>query len=103
MLMLVAMISILMQGHSGSLNAKFQLGIISTTKQATSIKLSTTAGHFFVTLTLNSFIWLDYLVVSVNAVVVVVVVLLLLPVVGYRGCRNYVPSWWGPGSLFLSL
>ena len=42
----------LVQGHSGSAKANIQCWIISTTKKATSITLSTTAGHlFYVTLT----------------------------------------------------
>ena len=46
MLMLVSMGLTLMQGHSGSATAKHQRCIISTTKQAISIKLTTTVGHF---------------------------------------------------------
>ena len=54
----------LMQGHSGSAKAKTWHRIISTTKQALSIKLATTVGLFYVTLTLKMFIWLEQLVLS---------------------------------------
>ena len=54
--MLVSMILTLMQGHSGSAKAKYERRIISTTKQAISIRLPTTVGHIFVTLTLKTFI-----------------------------------------------
>ena len=46
-LMLVAMTLTLMQGHNGSAKDKNQRWIISTTKQARSITLATTLGHFF--------------------------------------------------------
>ena len=46
MLMLMSMNLTLMQGDNGSANAKHQRWIISTTKQATSIKLTTTVGQF---------------------------------------------------------
>ena len=65
LLRLVSMTLTLMPGRSGSAKAKIQCGIISTTKQTTSIKLATTVGHFFflyVTLTLKTFIWLGRLV-----------------------------------------
>ena len=54
----------LMQGHSEKAKAKIQCLIISTTKQATSIILATTVGHFVchVTLALQTFIWIDQLV-----------------------------------------
>ena len=35
-----------MRGHSGSAKGRIQCLIILTTKQATSIKLATTVGHF---------------------------------------------------------
>ena len=60
--MLVSMTLSLMQGHSGSAKAKIQCLIVSTTKQATSMTLARTVGHFYVTLTLKTFIWLDHLV-----------------------------------------
>ena len=44
--MLVSMTLSLTQGHSGSEKAKILFQIIWTTKQATSIKLATTVGHF---------------------------------------------------------
>ena len=44
MLMLVPMT--LMQGHSGSGKAQIQHCMLSATKQAISIKLATTVGHF---------------------------------------------------------
>ena len=48
-------------------------------KRATRIKLAATEGHFYLTLTLETYIWLAFLViVVVFAVVVVVVVFLLL-------------------------
>ena len=40
---------------------QIQRWISSTTKQAKSIKLATTVGHFYMTLTLKTCIWLDYL------------------------------------------
>ena len=43
----------LMQDHHGSAKAKIQCLIISTNKQATSITLARTVGHFYVTLTLK--------------------------------------------------
>ena len=49
-LMLISMTLTLMQGHSGQTN---QLCMLSATKQATSIKLATKVGHFYVTLTLT--------------------------------------------------
>ena len=64
-LMLVWMTLTLMQGHSGSAKAKIQCWILSTTKQATRIKLAKTVDLFFffyVILTLQTFIWLDHLV-----------------------------------------
>ena len=47
-LMLILMTLTLMQGHSGSAKAqaKHQRGIISTSKQAISIKLAATVGQF---------------------------------------------------------
>ena len=45
MLMLVSMTLTLMQGHSGSAKAKSQRWIISTSKQAISIKLATTVSQ----------------------------------------------------------
>ena len=62
--MLVSMTLTLMQGHSGSAKATILGWIISTTKPATGIKLSTTVGHFGGTLTLRTFIWLDQLVLG---------------------------------------
>ena len=48
-------------------------------KRATRIKLAATEGHFSLTLTLETYIWLAHLfIVVVFAVVVVVVFLLLL-------------------------
>ena len=35
-----------------------------TLKQEINIKLATTVGHFYVTLTLKMFIWLDHLVLT---------------------------------------
>ena len=61
MLMLILMTLTLIQGHSGSAKAKNQRCILSTTKQAVNI-LATTVGHFYVTLTLQMFIWLVLLV-----------------------------------------
>ena len=46
MLMLVSMTLTLMQGHCGSAKANIQCRIISTTKQATIIKLATMVGHY---------------------------------------------------------
>ena len=46
MITLYSMTLTLMQGHSGSANVRIQYWIISTTKQAMSIKLATTVGHF---------------------------------------------------------
>ena len=62
LLMLFSMTLTLIQDQSGSAKAKMQWLIISTTKQATSITLATTVGHVYVTLTLQTCIWLDYLV-----------------------------------------
>ena len=65
MLMLILMTLTLMQGHSGSANAKNQCCCMpSATKQAISIKIATNAGHFYMTLTLQThiYIWLDHLV-----------------------------------------
>ena len=45
MLRLFSITLTLMQGHSGSTKAKIQCWIISTTKQATTIKIATTVGH----------------------------------------------------------
>ena len=59
MLMFVSMTLTLMPGHSGSAKAKYQRCMLSATKQAISFKLATTVGHFYVTLTLQTFIvWL---------------------------------------------
>ena len=60
MLMLISMT--LMQGHSGLAKAKNQRCMLSAAKQARSIKLAKTVGHFYVTLTLQTFIWLVQLV-----------------------------------------
>ena len=49
MLMLIAMTLTLKQDHSGLAKAKNQYWIISTPKQAISIKLATTVGHLFFT------------------------------------------------------
>ena len=38
----------------------------SAAKQATSIKFATTVGHFYVTLTLQMFIWLDHFVLCLH-------------------------------------
>ena len=46
MLMLVSMTLTLMLGHIGSAKAKNQRLMLSATKQAISIKLATTVGHF---------------------------------------------------------
>ena len=64
LLMLVSITLTLMQGHSGSANAnqKNQRGMLSETKQAISITVATTVGHFYVTLILQTFIGLDHLV-----------------------------------------
>ena len=63
MLMLISMTFTLVQGHSGSTKATNQRWIISTTKQAISIKLVTTVSHFYVTWTLKTIIlWLGHLV-----------------------------------------
>ena len=64
MFMLVSMTLTLMQGHSGLAKAKTQRWIISTSKQAIRIKLARTVSHFYVTLTLQMFIWFDQLVIS---------------------------------------
>ena len=45
-LMLVSMTLTLMQGHSGSAEAKNQRCMLSATKQTISIKLATMVGHF---------------------------------------------------------
>ena len=50
--------------HSGSANAKYQRWMLSATKQAVSIKPATTVGHFYETLTLQTFILLDHFVLS---------------------------------------
>ena len=62
MLALISMILTLMQGHSGSAKAKNLRCMLAATKQAISIKLATTTGQFYVTLTLQTFTWLDHLV-----------------------------------------
>ena len=60
MLILVSMTLTFMHGHSGSAEQTNERKIIiSTAKQVMSIKLSTTVGHVFMTLTLKTFIWLD--------------------------------------------
>ena len=65
MLMLVSMtLTLIHRGHRGSAKTTIQCWIILTTKQATSIKLATTVGHFYMTLTLQTFIRLDQLVFS---------------------------------------
>ena len=46
MLTLVLMTVTLMQGHSGSAKEKIQRCMLSATKQAITIKLATTVGHF---------------------------------------------------------
>ena len=46
MLMLVSMTLTLMQGHGGSAKANILFLIVSLAKQATSVKLATTVGHF---------------------------------------------------------
>ena len=46
MLMLVPVTLNWMQGYSGSAKANNSRGILSATKQAISIKLATTLGHF---------------------------------------------------------
>ena len=52
-----------MKGHSGSVKAITQHCMLSATKQAISMTLATTVGHFFyMTSCLQTFIWLDYLV-----------------------------------------
>ena len=58
----------LMQGHSGSAKAKNQRCTLSATKQAKSIKLATTVGHFLLDLGLV----VDVVVAAVVVVVVVV-------------------------------
>ena len=60
LLMLVSMTLTLMQGHSGSAKAKIQYWFILKTKQAKSIKLATTVGHFYVIMTLKTIIWLAW-------------------------------------------
>ena len=64
MLVLVLMTLNLMHGHSGSAKAKNQRCMLSlsATKEAINIKLATMVVHFYVTLTLQMFIWLDYVV-----------------------------------------
>ena len=63
MLMFVSMtVTLKKQGYSGSTEATNKRWIISTTKPAVCIKLTTTVGHFYVTLALKTLIWLDYLV-----------------------------------------
>ena len=52
-LMLILMTMTLMQGRNGSAKAKNQRYMLSATKQAISIKLATTVGHFYATLTLT--------------------------------------------------
>ena len=53
LLMLVSMTLTLMQGHSGSAKAKNQRCMLSATKQAISIELATTVGHFLLDLDLD--------------------------------------------------
>ena len=65
MLMLVSITLTLMPGHSGSAKAK-QIHVECSrqlSKQQLSIKLVTTLGHVYVTLTLHTFIWLDHLAI----------------------------------------
>ena len=64
MLMLFSMTLTLMQGHSGSTKAKNQHCMLSETKQAVSIKLAATVGHFLSDLSLQTFIWLVQLVLN---------------------------------------
>ena len=60
--LLMLMTLILMHGYNGLSKAKIQCWIMLTTRQATSIELAATVGHFFyVTLTLQTFIF-DHLV-----------------------------------------
>ena len=54
--MLVSMTLTLMQGHSESAKAKIQRCMLLATKQAISIALATTVGHFYVTLALQTFL-----------------------------------------------
>ena len=56
----------LMEGHSGSAKAKIQCWIISTTKQATSIKLATTVGLFMRPRLWKCFLWFGHLVSMVR-------------------------------------
>ena len=74
LLMLVSINVPLMQGHSGSVKAKLQCWIISTTKQATRSTLATTVGHYLFTwpglwkqlygLTISVFLFLRFTVFS---------------------------------------
>ena len=59
MLMLVLMTLTCMQGHSGTAKAKNQRCMLSAAKPAISMKLATKVGHFYLTLTLQAFIWLS--------------------------------------------
>ena len=60
MLMLVSMTLTLTQGHSGSAQENNQRLIILTTKQVMSIELAKTVGHFYMTLTLKTYIYIAW-------------------------------------------
>ena len=55
MLMIASRILTLMQGHSGSAEKTNQRLIMSTTMQVINVKLATTVGHFYMTLTLKTY------------------------------------------------
>ena len=54
----------LMQGHTGSARYKFSVELFQqqSKQQALNLLQQTVVGHFFVTMTLQVFIWLDHLV-----------------------------------------
>ena len=92
------------QGHSGSEKAKIQFQIIWTTKQATSIKLATTVGHFLCDL---DFVNLTYNFANKNNpldILFPTVVILFLPVVlppkGGRWISNVFPCLKSQGCQF---
>ena len=58
MLMLIPMTLTFMQGHSGSEEEKVSVQLSQHPKQARSIKLDTTVGHVFKTLTLTENVYM---------------------------------------------
>ena len=55
-IMLVLMTLTLMKSHSGSAKANNQRCMLPASKQAISIKLATTVGHLYMTLTLLTYV-----------------------------------------------